>query len=150
MRAYEAVRKELVTVPPDAQLGSVARLMADDAVGTVVVMDAGRPTGIVTDRDLVVRGLARGNVDGRIDSVMTTELVTADADGDLRDVFHDLSSHPVRRVLLMRDGTAVGLLSVDDLVIDLVSDLSHVLKPVTAEVLFGHHEAATPARLSGS
>jgi predicted transcriptional regulator len=145
MRAIEAVRKPIVTMSPDAPLTAVAKLMADDAVGAVVIVDGGKATGIVTDRDLVVRGMAKGNVDGRADSVMSTEVVVANADGDLRDVFACFDTHAVRRVVLERDGVAVGVLSVDDLVMDLLADLLTVVKPVTAEVLFGHHDAATPA-----
>jgi CBS domain-containing protein len=147
MRAIEGVRKELVTVSPDDTLGHVARVMADRAVGTVVIVEAGRATGIATDRDLVTRGLARGNVDGRIDSVMSTDLVVADADADLHEVVRTFGTHAVRRVVLLRGGAPVGLLSVDDLVVDLVADLTALLTPVTAEVLFGQHDAPTPARV---
>ena len=147
MRAIDAVRRSIVTTSPEAPLSDVAKLMADGSVGAVVVVEGGKATGMVTDRDLVVRGLARGNVDGRADSVMSTDVVVADADGDLRDVLGCFDTHAVRRVVLERDGVPLGVLSVDDLVMDLVADLVTVVKPLTAEVLFGHHDAATPARL---
>jgi predicted transcriptional regulator len=124
---------------------ATAAMMERAGVGSVVVVDDGAPVGLVTDRDLVVRALANGNVDGRVDSVMSTDLVVAEADGDLREVIHHFGSHAVRRVVLLRDGAVVGVLSVDDLLVDLVADLTEVVKPVTAEVLFGHHDAAVPA-----
>jgi predicted transcriptional regulator len=124
---------------------ATAAMMERAGVGSVVVVDDGVPVGLVTDRDLVVRALANGNVDGRVDSVMSTDLVVAEADGDLREVIHHFGSRAVRRVVLLREGVVAGVLSVDDLLVDLVADLTEVVKPVTAEVLFGHHDAAVPA-----
>ena len=146
MKAADATRKPLVTIEASRPLRDAARLMADHAVGALVVLDEGdRPVGLVTDRDMVVRGLATGNTDGRCDSVMTTELVTMDADADLRDVVRTFGDHPIRRVVLVRGGAAVGVLSVDDLLVDLVADLTTIVAPVTAEVLFGHRQAGVPA-----
>jgi hypothetical protein len=75
---------------------------------------------------------------------MSTELAVSEADGDLRDVLRVFDATAVRRVVLVRDGLAVGVLSVDDLLVDLVADLAAVVKPITAEVLFGHHDAPVP------
>jgi predicted transcriptional regulator len=149
MRAIDAVRKSIVTVAPEMALPAVAQRMDDAAVGAVVVVGTmGEPIGVVTDRDLVVRGLARGNVDGRADSVMSTSVVTVDADVDLHDVLRVFDAHAVRRVVLVRTGLAVGVLSVDDLLVDLLGDVTAVLKPVAAEVLFGHREVGVPAAVA--
>ena len=146
MKAMDAIRKPVVTVDAARPLGAVAELMDRHAVGALVVTDErGHAVGLVTDRDLVVRGLARGNTDGRCDSVMTTELVTADAGSDLREVIRLFETHAVRRVVLLSGDTPVGGLSVDDLLVDLVADLATVVRPVTAEVLFGHRDAGTLA-----
>lgn len=147
MRACEAVRRSPVTLPGDTTLRAAAAAMERGTVGAVVVTDGETPVGIVTDRDLVVRGLATGNVDGRLDSVMSTALVTAEADADLRDVVRCFATNAVRRIVLVRDGVVAGVLSVDDLVVDLVADLGDVVRPITAEVLFGHHDAPVPARV---
>ena len=48
------------SISPEATLAGAARTMRDMDVGTVVVTDDGRPVGILTDRDIVVRGLAAG------------------------------------------------------------------------------------------
>lgn len=143
MKAIDATRKPLTTIGGDRPLRAAAEVMDRAAVGALVVTgDGGELLGVLTDRDVVVRGLARGNTDGRCDSVMSTDVVTADADGDLRDVIQVFGRHAVRRVVLLRDGRPAGLLSVDDLVVDLVADLSTVVAPVTAEVLFGHPQPA--------
>ena len=148
MRAIEAIRKNMVTVSPDATLAQAAELMERANVGALVVLDGERLAGIVTDRDIVVRGVAhRLPADARIDSVVTTDVVTLRADADLRAVLPIFRTHACRRVPLVDDDRVVGMLTVDDMLIDLINDLADVVRPVTGEVVFGHHEAPLPERL---
>ncbi|HEX6312395.1 MAG TPA: CBS domain-containing protein [Acidimicrobiia bacterium] len=141
MRAIEAIRKVPVAVGPEATLEEAARLMDEHAVGALVIVEEGRPTGIVTDRDLVVRGVARSiPADARVDAVMSTEVVTLDAAADVREVFTLLDAHTVRRVLLVKDGKLAGVITADDLLVDAVADLARLARPITGQVVFGHAE----------
>lgn len=145
MRASEAVRKMPVTVDVGATVGDVAGLMDSHAVGAVVVVDHDQPVGIVTDRDLVVRVLARNlPSDARIDSVMSTRLVTMPASWDMREATRIFAEQPFRRLPLVEGGRVVGMLTIDDLIIDAVSDMASLARPVTGQVLFGHPEPAAP------
>jgi CBS domain-containing protein len=147
MRAIEAIRKRMVGIPPDATLAHAAEFMERANVGALVVLDGEQLVGIVTDRDIVVRGVAHSlPADARIDAVMTTDVVTLDADADLRAALPLFRTHACRRLPLMSDGRVVGVLAVDDLLIDLVNDLGDVVRPITGEVVFGHHEAPLPDR----
>lgn len=137
----------MVSIPPDATLMHAAELMESANVGALVVLDGERLAGIVTDRDIVVRGVAHQlPADARIDAVMTTEVVTLDADADLRAALPIVRTHACRRLPLVSNDRVVGMLSVDDLLIDLIADLGDVVRPITGEVIFGHHEAQLPAR----
>lgn len=152
MRAIDAARKLLVTVPPDATLEATAKAMNEKVVGSVVVVDGQRPVGIVTDRDLVVRGLSRGlPPDARVDGLMSRDLVTLDADVDLRKAYPLFRTHAIRRLPLTRKGEIVAMLSVDDLLIDTVADLADCVRPITGEVIFGYSETErTPAAAGGA
>jgi predicted transcriptional regulator len=146
MRAIDAIRRPPVTIDCGRTLTDAARLMDEQTVGALVVTDHGRVTGVVTDRDVVVRGVARrSDPDARIDSLMTTEPVTVRADADLRDALPLFRSHAVRRLVIVDAERPVGVITLDDLLIDLVSDLPDLVRPVTGQALFGHPEAATPA-----
>jgi CBS domain-containing protein len=147
MHAIDAARRQPVTIACDHTITEAAETMDRHAVGALIVVEPdGRPVGIVTDRDLAVRALARRAApDARVDSVMSTELVTLLADADLRDAFRLFDEHPIRRLPLMADGRLVGMVTVDDLVVDLAGDLSRLARPVTGQVLFGHPEPAPPA-----
>jgi CBS domain-containing protein len=145
MQARDAARKPPVTVAPETRIAEVAALMDQAVVGGVVVVDGDRPVGIVTDRDLAVRALARRvPYDARVDSVMSTDLVTLDASADLRDAIRIFSSHPIRRLPLLDGGRMVGMITIDDLVVGVTSDLAELIRPLTGQLVFGHPEPAVP------
>lgn len=139
MKAKEAVRRAPVTVTGDTPIAEVAQIMDREGVGAVVIIDGGSPIGIATDRDLVVRGLSlRRDFDTPIIDVMSINLVTLDSDAEIRDAIALFSSHAIRRLPLTKGGEMVGMLSLDDLVIDYVFDLASLVRPVVGEVVFGH------------
>lgn len=145
MKVREALRKPPIMVERTTPMSEVAKRMDASSVGAVVVVHDGLPIGIVTDRDLVVRGLANElPADTRIDAFMSTSLETIDAGADLRDALKIFERHAIRRIPVVDDGTVVGVLALDDLVIDLVSDLAMLVRPVVGEVIFGHAEGRIP------
>lgn len=66
-----------------------------------------------------------------------TDLVTLPADADFREAIKVFYRHPWRRLPLVEDGRMVGMLTVDDLVIDLVNDLDSLVRPVFGQLVFG-------------
>jgi signal-transduction protein with cAMP-binding, CBS, and nucleotidyltransferase domain len=149
MYAIDAARKPPATIAADRTITQAAQEMDRLAVGALVVVEpSGRPAGIVTDRDLVVRAVARrADPEARVDSVMTTDLVVLTPDADLREAFRIFERHALRRLPLVADDVVVGMLTMDDLVVDVTADLARLTRPITAQVLFGHEEPATPATL---
>jgi CBS domain-containing protein len=130
-----------VTIAPDASLAEAARMMDRCVVGALIVLDGERPVGIVTDRDLVVRGLARDvPADARVDAVMSQGIQALQADADVRAALPIFRSHAIRRLPLVDNGKVVGMLTTDDLLIDFVADLGDVIRPITGEVVFGYPE----------
>jgi CBS domain-containing protein len=148
MRIIEAARRSAVGIEPERPIREAARIMEQSGIGALAVVDGEQLVGIVTDRDLVRRGLARDlPADARVDAVMSAPVVTIDADADLHDAFALFRTHAVRRLAIVRAGRFVGMISVDDLLIDLAADLSDLARPVTAEVIFGHHDNPLPATI---
>jgi signal-transduction protein with cAMP-binding, CBS, and nucleotidyltransferase domain len=151
MRAVDAVRKPPVTIAPDASIAEAACLMDSQVVGAVVVMDGVRPVGVVTDRDITIRAVARDvPADARVDAIMTPGVVALDAGEDLRHALPIFRSHAIRRLPLVRDGRIVGMLTTDDLLIDLVADLSDLVRPITGQVVFGYPEPSNLPAERGS
>lgn len=147
MKLSDIPGKPAVTIRSDARISEAAEVMDRKVVGALMVMDGESLVGIVTDRDLVVRALARRvPVDGRIDSVMSTDVVTIDGSADVRDACRIFANHPFRRLPIVSGGRPIGMITVDDLTFILVNDLVDMSRPVAAEVLFGHPEAGLPVK----
>jgi CBS domain-containing protein len=145
MRVIEGVRRSGFGVATDRTVRHAASVMERAGVGALAVLDGDRLVGIVTDRDLVRRNLAAGGLpDARVDSVMSAPVVTIDAGADLHDAFALFRTHGVRRLAVVREGRFVGMVTVDDLLIDLAGDLADLSRPVTAEVIFPQRDVPAP------
>lgn len=147
MLVSQSRRRSAVAVGPAETIAAAAAIMDRAGVGALAVVEDGAPIGIVTDRDLVRRGLARRlSPDARVDGVMSSPVVTIAAGADLHDAFAVFRHHAVRRLAIVDGrGHFTGMVSVDDLLIDLAADLQDLARPITAEVLFGHHDSPVPA-----
>jgi CBS domain-containing protein len=145
MRTIETLHRSGVGVTPETTIKAAAGVMEHAGVGALAVVDDDRLVGIVTDRDLVRRALARGlPPDSRVDGVMTAPVVTVDVNADVHSVFALLRAHAVRRIPVVRGRQFVGMLTIDDLIIELAGDLADLARPITAEALFAHRETPLP------
>ncbi|MEW2299744.1 CBS domain-containing protein [Streptomyces sp. NPDC006655] len=126
-----------VTVAPDVGLAEAARRMAAASVGSVLVVDdEGVLVGIVTDRDVALRGLGGGlDGDAGVEAVMSARVVTVDAGDDLRAAYRAFRRTGVRRLPVLELGRVVGVLTVDDLFLDVFRGLADLLGPVARTVL---------------
>jgi signal-transduction protein with cAMP-binding, CBS, and nucleotidyltransferase domain len=149
MRIDQLMVRQPVTVAPGTTIKRAAELMAEHGVGSLVVTDHERVVGIVTDRDLVTRVLATAvPSDARIDSVMSMDVVTVDADTDLRDVVRAFGQHAVRRIPMTVDGRVTGLVSLDDMLATYAQQFAELTNGLTAQLLFPHagDEPPVPVR----
>lgn len=151
MKIIETMHRQPLSISPDGTIAQAAVAMERAGVGALGVVDGDELVGIVTDRDLVRRALATNTApDARIDSVMTMPVITIDASADLHDAYALFRTHAVRRLAVVRDGRFIGIVATDDLLVHLAADLSDVALPVTAELLFSHHDASVPAVVTAS
>jgi len=127
-----------VTCQPQASLAEAATTMENRNVGSLIVTDeSSRIAGIVTDRDIVVRGVAqRRGHDTPVSEVMTRDVISLTEDADLFDAAARMGSAERRRLpVISADGTLKGVVSLDDL-ITLFSrqteNLAHVIAVETA------------------
>jgi CBS domain-containing protein len=104
-------------VTPQTPLSEVAELMETDDVGAVPIVDGDRLVGIVTDRDIVVRAIAKGKDPRGMPAaeVSSRELVTVNPDDDLSDALELMARHQVRRLAVTaEDERLVGVVSQAD------------------------------------
>ncbi len=110
---------------PDESIQMAARRMHDRKVGTLVVLNKEqRPIGLITDRDLAVRGVAEGldPTQTLVSEVMTRNLRTVSEQASIESALTTMRSGPFRRVVVVdTEGKLAGMLSLDD-ILELLSD----------------------------
>jgi len=117
MKVKDLMTPEPCCCSPSDSISEVAGMMRDNDCGSVPVIDAGRVVGIVTDRDLAVRALARGlSADAKVRDVMTPSPECCSETDDVHSVERVMTERQVRRVPIVNaDGGCVGIVSQADL-----------------------------------
>lgn len=124
MKAQDIMSKDPTCVTPDTTLVDAARLMKDENIGIVPVVesnDSRRLVGVVTDRDIAVRAVAEGRdgVTTSVGHVMSADVRTTTADNSVDDVMELMGREQVRRIPVIDDGgLLIGIISQADIVLD--------------------------------
>lgn len=118
MQVQELMTPSVKIVESTATVLEAAEIMRDQDVGALPVADAGRPIGMLTDRDIVVRALAdyRDPSQTRVRDIITPRLSTVYDDQDVNDAADVMARDQVRRLLVLnRQQAPVGILSLGDI-----------------------------------
>ena len=118
MLIRNVMTEHVMTVRPDASIFDVARLMRDEDIGAVPVAEDDRLLGMVTDRDIVIRAVADGQLARYSDarSVMSQRILYCFADQQVEEVLANMGEMQVRRLPVVdRDKRLVGVVSIGDL-----------------------------------
>ena len=144
LRTYRWPR--LVVLNPRASAREAARAMENNAIGTVLVQDGGRVVGIVTDRDLATRVVGHGR-DGDatpLSEVMSRDVAALSPDASRMDAIRLMQERNVRRVPLVEADRIVGIVTLDDLLLDEAAPLDELGAIVRAQL--GQGGPAAPRR----
>jgi CBS domain-containing protein len=107
------------TLEPSASLQDAACLMRDEDTGVVPIVENGRPVGLITDRDIVVRAVADGStgLNRSVRDVATTDVLTAGPDMSTEEAANLMGRHQVRRLLVCEGERLVGVASIGDIAV---------------------------------
>jgi CBS domain-containing protein len=116
----EIMTRDPRTVNAGDPVVEAARIMRDSDIGDVVVMEDGQVSGIVTDRDIVVRGVADGQDpdSATVSDVCTTGIETIEPEASVDDAVRLMREHDIRRLPVVKNGRPVGILSLGDLAVE--------------------------------
>ena len=135
MLVREVMTHRAEVIGPDESLEAAARRMREAGVGALAVCEGGRAVGILTDRDIVVRGIASGRSPSAIPvrSAMTSQIVACREDEDLAGAAVRMQAGTVRRLLVVDAADRLlGLLSVDDIALHSNSLAGEILERARA------------------
>jgi CBS domain-containing protein len=110
------------TVTPDDSIESAARIMRDLDTGAVPVVQNGRPIGMITDRDIVIRAIADGGANRTVREVVTDRLVSVSPETSTREAAELMSEHQIRRLPVVENDRLVGIVSLGDLAVKEAKD----------------------------
>jgi CBS domain-containing protein len=117
MKIKEAMTKEVLVASPDQTIGDAARMMAERDSGALPVGEEDRLVGMITDRDIVIRAVAKDlGPETAIREVMSKEVLYCFQDEDVEHVAENMGEQQVRRLpVLDREKRLVGIVSLGDI-----------------------------------
>jgi CBS domain-containing protein len=136
MKVKDVMHRGVEWVEPETPITEIARKMRDEDIGAVPVGENDRLVGMVTDRDIVTRGLAsvRNCLELVARDVMTKPIVYARADEDVDDALHIMVKNRIRRLPVIDENKRMaGILSLGDICEKAGRDLAgEVMRSVSA------------------
>jgi CBS domain-containing protein len=110
--------------------------MGHHGVGSLLVVSGGELLGIVTDRDIVIRGVSTGqSPHTHISTVMSERPTVIQGSADIFDAIKTLRDAAVRRLPVVEDDEIAGIITFDDLMVWLVLELGAVTMPILGEII---------------
>ncbi len=116
MQVGDVMKSAVKTTTPDQTFADVAKLLKDNAISSVVVMDGDRLAGIVTERDLV--NLVADGLDptaAKVADRMSTKLDTVEPRTDIAEAAEHMARLRIRHLPVLDKGKLVGIISIRDL-----------------------------------
>ena len=122
------------TLPADATVLEAAKLMRDEDIGNIIVLDGDSLAGIVTDRDLVIRAIADGAdpAIAKVGDVCSRDLATLAPTDDVKKALKLMRERAVRRLPVVDGGRPVGIVSIGDLAVETSQDTDKALADISA------------------
>lgn len=129
------VTRDMVTLDATAPIREAARLMADRRIGSVAVREGGRITGLVTERDLVVRVLASGGDAAQpVREAMRQGIPRVSPAASETEAIELMRDHATRHLLVEEAGQVVGLVSMRDIIQLMVDEKQYVIEQLNTYI----------------
>ena len=120
----DAKGRHIVSIRPDASVFDAIKLMADNTVGSLVVMDGEELVGIVTERDyarkVIIKG--RSSESTRVEEIMTRDVLTTSSGQTVNECMEMMTERRIRHLPVVEDNRVIAMISIGDLVQAIISD----------------------------
>lgn len=132
----EVMNSPAITVSPSASVWTVAKKMRDQKIGSVIVTRGSEPLGIVTDRDIVLKMVAKNALPSKMKArdIMSSPLTTIESERDIVEAARLMRSHGVKRLAVTYKNELAGIVTVSDLaavtpeLFELISEKTRVFR----------------------
>ncbi len=131
VKVKEIMKKSVITIDPNLTLSDAAKIMTNNRVGSVVILNKMRPVGIVTSED-IVGAVAKGlNKKTKIKDLPKKKLISASPDEDILKVTKIMVRNGIKRLPVIKNGKLLGIVSDKEILLvspELIDILSEKLK----------------------
>jgi CBS domain-containing protein len=116
VRVKEAMTAKVVTVSSNAPVNEPAMMMAEKKIGSIVVVDDGKPIGMITERDLAFGVVAKNRLPNevKVKEVMTTPLISVSPDTTITEASRIMAKNNIRRLPIIEGSNLLGILTTRD------------------------------------
>lgn len=123
MKLSDIMSKNCVTVTKQDNIFEIATKMKEHNIGFIPIVEGKKLLGVVTDRDLVLRGYAdKRSGSGSVEEVMTNNPITATPDTTVDEAARIMSDKQIRRLAVVQGGQLVGVVAIGDLAVHQYSE----------------------------
>ena len=121
---------DVISIAPEASVFDAIKLMADRAVGSLLVMQGEEMVGIVTERDYArkVILLGRSSETTSVEQIMSTEVVAASVEQTVQECMTLMTEKRIRHLPVVAGDRVIGLISIGDLVQAIISDQQQAIE----------------------
>ncbi len=121
---------DVISIGPGESVFDAIKLMADRAVGSLLVMEQAKLVGIVTERDYARKVILKGRSSEttRVEEIMTTDVITATTEQTVRECMTLMTERRIRHLPVVAGTEVIGLISIGDLVQAIISEQQQEIK----------------------
>ena len=136
--------KNVMKIESSAPTKKAAELMAKHDIGCLIVVDDGKPTGIVTERDMLKRVLLqfRDPRMTRVNDIMSTPLIASNPETELREALRLMNERRIKKLPIVKDGLLIGLLTITD-VVRSIGYFEHIITSLCSRCKWGKNPPDT-------
>lgn len=134
MQVREIMTDKPACCSPDTPMRDAAQMMADSDCGEIPVLDRNnRPVGVITDRDIACRGVAKGkSADDPVSDLMSSPVVTVTPETSVDDCCRTMEENQVRRVPVVDEsGSCCGIVAQADIALDADGKTGEVVREIS-------------------
>lgn len=126
----DAKGSSVYSIPPGASVLDAIKMMAERHVGALLVMEGPRLVGIVSERDYARKVVLSGRASNStaVREIMSEPVITAAPGQTVDEAMRQMTTHRIRHLPVVRDGTVVGVVSIGDLVKSVIEEQAHTIE----------------------
>jgi CBS domain-containing protein len=136
LNVRDVMTAQVATATPKTTIHEVAKTMSQVESGVIPVVEDGKVLGLVTDRDIVIRVIAKGgDIAGPVSSIMSEDVQSCREDDNVADAAARMGNHQIRRLVVLNEaGALAGILSLGDIALDYGAKVvGQTLEEISAE-----------------